>query len=67
MNKKNELPKNETGPALLEVETAELQAIIGGQVGGHGHSEALLLAGLPLPTPWRAAAFPLPTPWRAGV
>jgi hypothetical protein len=83
MNEKNELTKNDKGPALHEVETAELQAIVGGQAGGHGHSDALLLGGepwragvlpqtvpvgaLPLPTPWRAAAFPLPTPWRAGV
>jgi hypothetical protein len=54
MNKKNELTRKEKGPALHEVETAELEAIVGGQAGGHGHSEALLLGGEPWPQPWRA-------------
>jgi hypothetical protein len=52
MSVMNPLTRNEA-PALQEVETSELQAIVGGQDGGHGHSEQSRFPLVPGdPTPW---------------
>jgi bacteriocin-like protein len=64
MHAMNTMTKAEEGPALQEMNTSELQTIIGGHVEVY-EPVSYPTAGTPWPTPWRAAGFPFPDPWRA--
>jgi hypothetical protein len=53
MNETNKLKKADEGPAPHAAETSELRAIVGGQDGGHGHSEQISFHPVPgYPTSW---------------
>jgi hypothetical protein len=63
MNAMNTMTKNEERPTLREVGTSELQAIVGGQVGGHGKGEQISFHPVPgYPTPWQPHAPIDPSP-----
>jgi hypothetical protein len=62
MNDKHKLTKPEAGPELQEIETSDLQAIVGGRVEVY-RNVSYPAGGFPSPSPWHAAAFPNPEPW----
>jgi hypothetical protein len=48
MNDKNNLTNMEEEWALQGLEASEMQAIVGGQAGGHGHSEEVIFHPVPV-------------------
>jgi hypothetical protein len=62
MNAMNTMTRNEVGPALQEVETSKLQALVGGRVEVY-EPVSYPPGGYPEPSPWRAATIPFPDPW----
>jgi hypothetical protein len=62
MNAMNKCMSNQASPALKEVQTSELQTIVGGRVEIY-RELSYPPGGFPTPTPWRAAGYPVPDPW----